>query len=86
MSEVYRAKLNYEGRIVIPAACRKKLGMVPGQDVLLQINDGGLFVYTQELCLSRLREWVVDRVAPGVSLADELLSERRAEAAKEANE
>jgi AbrB family looped-hinge helix DNA binding protein len=86
MEEVYRAKLNDEGRLVIPAACRKKLGMTAGQEVLLKVHNDGLLVYTQEQAIKRLQDWVARRVPPGVSLVDELITERRAEAAKEANE
>ena len=83
MNEVYRAKLNDEGRLVIPAACRKRLGMSPGQELLLQISEQGLLVYTQDLAVKRLQDWVTARVPPGVSIVDELIADRRDEAARE---
>jgi bifunctional DNA-binding transcriptional regulator/antitoxin component of YhaV-PrlF toxin-antitoxin module len=86
MNEVYHAKLNVEGRLSIPAPCRKQLGITPGQEVLLQITELGLLVYTQDFAVKRLQDWVTAHVPPGVSLVDELIAERRAEAAKEANE
>ena len=57
MNEVYRAKLNEEGRLVIPAACRKKLGLEVGQEVLLQVSTQGLLVYTQDMAVKRLQDW-----------------------------
>jgi bifunctional DNA-binding transcriptional regulator/antitoxin component of YhaV-PrlF toxin-antitoxin module len=86
MNEVYRAKLNDEGRLVIPAACRKLLGMSPGQELLLQISEQGLIVYTQDVAVKRLQDWVTSHVPPGVSLVDELIADRRAEAARELDE
>jgi bifunctional DNA-binding transcriptional regulator/antitoxin component of YhaV-PrlF toxin-antitoxin module len=86
VNEVYHARLNDEGRIVIPAACRRQVGLQTGKDVLLKITPDGLLLYTQEQSLKRLQDWVAKGVAPGISLVDELIAERRAEAATEANE
>lgn len=86
MHDVYHAKLNDEGRLVIPAALRKKLGFKPGQEMLLQIDQDGLRVYTQESSVRRLQDWVAKHVAPGRSLVDDLIAERRAEASKDALE
>ena len=83
MNEVYRAKLNDEGQLVIPSVCRKQLGMVPGQELLLQVSDGELLVYTQDRAVKRLQDWVAGHVRTGVSLVDELIADRRTEAAKE---
>ena len=86
MEEVFRAKLNSEGRLNIPANCRKRLGLQPGQEVLMQISKEGLLVYTQDQALKRLQDYVASVVPSGVSLSDELIAERRAEATKEASE
>jgi AbrB family looped-hinge helix DNA binding protein len=83
MNEVYRAKLNDEGRLVIPCAARRQLGIAPGQELLLQVRKDGLLVYTQDLAVKRLQDWCAANIPPGVSLADELITDRRAEAAKE---
>lgn len=86
MNEVYRAKLNEEGRLVIPAACRKQLGLAAGQEVLLQVSSQGLLVYTQDLAVKRLQNWVADHVPTSTSLADDLMTDRRTEAAKDLDE
>ncbi|HYH65623.1 MAG TPA: AbrB/MazE/SpoVT family DNA-binding domain-containing protein [Urbifossiella sp.] len=86
MKEVYRAKLNDEYRLVIPAACRKQLGLQPNQELLLQISDQGLLLYTHDQAVKRLQDWCSAHIPRGVSLVDELIAERRAEAAKEADE
>jgi AbrB family looped-hinge helix DNA binding protein len=86
MNEVFRAKLNNEGRLVIPAVCRKQVGLQPGQQVLLKVTPDGLLVYTPEQSLKQLQNWLSSAVPSGVSVVDELIAERRAEVAKEANE
>jgi bifunctional DNA-binding transcriptional regulator/antitoxin component of YhaV-PrlF toxin-antitoxin module len=86
MEEVFRAKLNNEGRMNIPVACRQRLGFQPGQEVLMQISNGQLLVYTQEQTLKRIQDWVASAVPVGGSLADGLTAQRRMEVVKEARE
>jgi AbrB family looped-hinge helix DNA binding protein len=70
-----------KGRIVIPAEMRKALGIGEGDKVILRVEDNELRISTMRSRLRRAQEWVRQIVPPGVSLADELRSERR-EAAK----
>lgn len=86
MEQVFRAKLNNEGRLNIPAACRQRLGFQPGQEVLMQVSNGQLLVYTQEQTLKRLQDWVAAAVPSGVSLVDGLNDGRRMEAGRSASE
>jgi len=86
MEEVFRAKLNSEGRLNIPATCRNRLGWQPGQEIFMQIGSHGLLVYTQEQTLKRIQEWMAAAVPPGVSVADGLIAQRRTEEVKEAGE
>jgi AbrB family looped-hinge helix DNA binding protein len=73
--------MSEKGRLVIPAAMRKELGMAEGEMLILRVVDGELRIATRESRLRRAREWIRQHVPPGVSLADELSAERR-EAAK----
>lgn len=70
-----------QGRVVIPAAIRKDLGLEPGTRLLVLIDDGAVVLLRPELVEKRLKAMFA---APGRSLADELIAERRAEAAAEA--
>ncbi len=72
--------------MVIPLACRQKLGIEPGQEVLLRMENDGVHLMTFNQALSSFQDKVAALVGPGVSLADEVIAERRAEAAKEAGE
>lgn len=52
MKEVYRATLNSEGRVVIPAECRRQAGLRPGQEVLIKVTPDGLLVTNCEQTLN----------------------------------
>jgi len=80
---VDRTKVAEGGRIVIPAAYRKALGIKTGDEVLLKLDGGSLRVYSRAQAI-RLAQKIVRKYVPeGVSLVDELLRERRQEAANE---
>lgn len=72
------------GRLVIPAAVRRDVGLSQGTAVVISVmDDGDLRVSTPAADLRRARELVRRYVRPGDSLVEELLAERRAEAARE---
>ena len=83
MEEVFRAKLNEEGRLVIPATYRRKLGFQTGQDLMLKLTQDGLLITTFDRALSRFQDDVAALVGPGISLVEEMIADRQAEAAKE---
>jgi AbrB family looped-hinge helix DNA binding protein len=76
-----RVKLNENGRVVIPASYRKALGIKAGDEVILRMADDELRITTMKRKIERAQRRVRQYVKPGVSLADELIAERR-EAAK----
>ena len=78
-----KAKLDSAGRIVVPAAFRKALGVKPGEYLILRIEDGELHAWTFEYAIRKSQEIMRKHVPPGVSLVDELIAERRSEAALE---
>lgn len=80
------AKLGRDGRFVIPAAFRKAMGIEPGDDLVLHCEDGKLRVVGRRVGLERARAIVRRHVPEGVSLVDELIADRRAEAARESAE
>ena len=76
-----RMRVNENGRVVIPASYRKALGIKAGDEVILRMEDDELRITTMKRRLERARRRIRQYVKPGVSLADELIAERR-EAAK----
>ena len=79
-----RIRLGDGGRIVIPAAHRKALGVEPGDRMTISFVDGGLRITTWKQALARLQEEFRRAGRPGVSLSEELIADRRREAAHEA--
>lgn len=77
------ARIDGQGRIVIPAAIRHALKMEPGDPVAVRIVDGEIRITTRRAALERARAVVMAATQGRRSLVDELISERRAEAARE---
>jgi AbrB family looped-hinge helix DNA binding protein len=72
-----RATVNENGRVVIPASFRKRLGIRAGDELLLQLEDDELRITTLQRNLDRARRLVRKHVESGTSLVDELIAERR---------
>lgn len=81
-----RSKVGPGGRVVIPAAFREAAGMNEGADVMIVLDGQEVKLITPEAALTHMRERVAKLVPPGVSLADELLADRRAEVEAEERE
>jgi len=71
------------GRIVIPASFRKALDLRTGDEVVLQLEEGVIRIVSRAEALRRLQKQVATAVPRKVSLAGELIKERREEARRE---
>jgi len=79
-----RAKLNHQGRIVIPAECRSAAGIKPGDELLIEaIGEGELRLRTPEQAIKAAQAIVARHVPKDRDLVAELIAERRAEARRE---
>lgn len=76
-------KVGLQGRVVIPAWLRKELGIRSGDELVARAEEGRVVLEKRENVLRRVRKRFAG-VPEGTSLADELISERREEARKEA--
>ena len=76
----HQVKLSREGRILIPAEVRAELGIDEGTSLNLAVENGEIRLFDQAHALKRAREVARKYKAPGKSIVDELLRERRAEA------
>lgn len=72
--------LGQQGRLVIPSEIRTALGLASGDQLALQVEDRRLILQRPADAAARLRG-MAKGAATGRSLVDELLAERRAEAA-----
>jgi AbrB family looped-hinge helix DNA binding protein len=77
------AKVGEGGRVVIPAAYRRALGVEEGDHVQLHLEGDEVRIVSRAGAIARAQELVAKYVPPGVSLVDELIAERRREAARE---
>lgn len=85
MAQTERVTIGPQGRLVIPAAIRRQLGLEPGSVVLLRLDGDALRVERQDAALGRLRARYADATG-GPAVVDELLAERREEARREGRE
>jgi AbrB family looped-hinge helix DNA binding protein len=75
------APMNTQGRVVIPAAIRKEMGLEGTVDLIFRYEDGTLTVETIEDAVDYVQSVVAQFVASDGSLVDDLLAQRRSEAA-----
>jgi AbrB family looped-hinge helix DNA binding protein len=73
-----------KGRVVVPAAIRRALGIEEGTELMASVDDGRIVLTTRLAALRRLQELVTAAVPRDRSLVDELIAERREEATREA--
>lgn len=82
-SQPYRVRVAAGGRIVIPAEVRQELGVKEGDELILSRGESGFRMSTVEQVVKEAQAYFRQFKRPGVSVVDELLDERRHEAAKE---
>ena len=84
LMEKVRTKVREGGRIIIPAEIRNKVKMNEGETVEIEVHEeNSNRISTREQSLLRAQELFRKRVPKGVSLADELIADRRKEASNE---
>lgn len=80
--EQARVNVGPQGRVVIPARIRRSLSIGPGDTLVLRVVEGRIVLEKRADVLARVRRRF-GGVPEGVSLAEELISERREEARRE---
>jgi len=79
-----QTKVTDGGRVVIPAEIRKRTGIEIGETVNIEVDeDESVRISSRKRALRRAQEEFRKRVPTGRSLVDELIAERRREAANE---
>jgi AbrB family looped-hinge helix DNA binding protein len=81
--EETRARVNENGRVVIPASVRQALGINPGDEVVLRVEDDELRITTMKHRIERAKQLIRKHVKTGTSLVDDLIVERRKAAKRE---
>ena len=79
-----QARINQQGRIVIPKECRAEAGIKAGDDLLIEvIGEGELRLRTRSRALKEAQAIVAPYLPKGRDLVQEFIDDRRKEAARE---
>lgn len=79
-----RARINHQGRIVIPVECRAAAGLKPGDDLLIEVvGEGELRLRTPAQAIKAAQDIVARYVPQDRDLVAELIAERRAQAERD---
>jgi bifunctional DNA-binding transcriptional regulator/antitoxin component of YhaV-PrlF toxin-antitoxin module len=85
--EQFTLRADNQGRVILPAWWRKKEGVGPSTELCVAVTEeGALVLETREQGLNRARSLLRKWIPEGVNLSEELIGERRAEAAREAEQ
>lgn len=78
-------RLGPQGRLVVPVELRRELGLEEGTELAIRSDGRRLILEPRAEVLRRLRKRFA-KIPDEVSLADELIAERRDEARSESSE
>ena len=82
--ETYTARLEKSGRILIPAALRRRLGLSEGSAVIVKVDESGaLEITSRAQALGKIQQEIRKYVPAGTDLVAELIRDRRQEAQRE---
>ncbi len=81
---VYTVDVSARGRLVIPAAARRRLGLKEGDRLILTVEPDGSLRLRPAADAVRALQGLYRDLAPTRSLSAELVEERRREAEREA--
>ena len=78
-----RVRVDGAGRVVVPAAMRKALGIRSGQNLAISLDGDCIRLQTIDAALERVRAIARRKRKSALSVVDEFIAERRKEAAEE---
>jgi AbrB family looped-hinge helix DNA binding protein len=78
MTEV-QVRLGENGRVVIPAAFRRRLGLKPGDPLILRLDEDGVMIESRRAAVRAAQRMIRERVPEGELLTERLFEMRRAE-------
>jgi bifunctional DNA-binding transcriptional regulator/antitoxin component of YhaV-PrlF toxin-antitoxin module len=81
--QLFHVRVSGGRRVVLPSEACKELGIGIGDTVIVDVAKGKVQLHTFDATLSAFRTLLAGKIPQGVSLVEELLAERRAEAERE---
>jgi AbrB family looped-hinge helix DNA binding protein len=83
MTNVIHTKMSEGRRVAIPAEFCQRYGLHPGDPVVLEPTESGIIVRPLDVVIREVQAFFADAAPSEVVLSDELLRDRREEAARE---
>lgn len=80
---VQRGKIISGGRVQLPAGVRRQLSLSEGDTILIEVVDGEVHLRPVRASIRRIQDLMRPYVIEGQSIVDELIADRRREAAAE---
>ena len=81
--KVYELPIQENGRVVLPSELRRALGLTKGDKVMIEAEGDKVTLTTARLRRKRAQAIAKRYAQPGVSVVEEFLAEKRAEARHE---
>jgi AbrB family looped-hinge helix DNA binding protein len=81
--QLFHVRVSDGRRVVLPAEVCRQLGIDVGDTVIVDVTEGKVQLHSFDTTLADFRSLLSSKVSPSVSLVDELLAERRAEAERD---
>lgn len=75
--------LGESGRMVLPAAIRKEMGLKTGDRLTVSSDQGAIRILSRKMALESIRAEIIQKRGSLAGILDEFLAERREEAARE---
>lgn len=82
---LHQTRMTKEGRVLIPAELRKSLGLKEQEPLTIYAQDGEIRIVSRLQAIRQMQQRMAKYRVEGVSVVDELLRERREEAARESD-
>lgn len=82
VDKTYRLELGEDGAVRLPAPVLTALKLGPGDIIVTEVHADRLVLLTPEAAIAKVQEMLRD-FAPGVSLSEELIADRRREFERE---
>jgi AbrB family looped-hinge helix DNA binding protein len=76
--------LGESGRIVLPAAIRKELGLKPGERLTIAVDEGEIRIFNRKTILEKVRARIIEKRGTLKGILDEFIDERHEAARREA--
>lgn len=86
MTTMFHFTVDRNGRVVIPADVRLAFHLQPGQKGIGTITDNEVRLRSLEATVRQIQEYNQQFMTPDERVSDQLIADRRAEAAREAAE